>query len=331
MKKCMGNDKLPYRFLVTGGAGFIGSNVCEYLLANGATHVTTVDNLFSGSMFNIQELQKDKRFTFIHADVNDTRAYAYELSQVDVVIHLAAIGSVPKSVLDPLATNEANVTGTLALLHAISKLDHKPYIIFSSSSSVYGNDTHYPKQEAFLGEPLSPYAVSKRADELYLQVFSSLHNINITVFRFFNVFGRRQNPKGPYAAVIPQFILNMLQQKPVTIYGDGLQTRDFTYIDNILHGIHLAIEKRIQGYHVFNIAGGKAYSVVELFSILKNHLNYPFEPVFAEPRAGDIRKSLADLQKAETYLGYHPTVSFEEGLIKTIEWYKEHLKYYVLS
>lgn len=326
----MDSDNLNHTYFVTGAAGFIGSNVCEFLLMHGAKKIVAVDNLSTGRISNIHHFLKDSRFTFIEADINDHSKYADFLHGVDVVLHLAAIGSVPRSVEDPYATNHANVSGTVALIQSIVRTGAKPYIIFSSSSSVYGNDPHFPKREDKIGVPLSPYAVSKRSDELYLEVFASLYGLDITVFRFFNVFGRRQNPNGPYAAVIPQFTLKMLQNIPVTIYGDGKQTRDFTYIDNILFAIKQAIIKRPQGFHIMNIAGGNSYSVIEMFEILREYLNYKIDPIFAPPRPGDIRNSQADLTLAKSALEYSPTVSFHDGLVLTADWYKTHFEDYVL-
>ncbi|MCX7696314.1 MAG: NAD-dependent epimerase/dehydratase family protein [Bacteroidales bacterium] len=327
----MDNVKLNYSFLVTGGAGFIGSNVCDFLLHHGAKKVVVVDNISTGSLYNLQTILDDSRLQFVQTDINNVREYEKYLYDIEIVLHFAALGSVPRSVEDPYGTNQSNVSGTVALMQAISKLSIKPYVIFSSSSSVYGNDPHIPKREDQLGTPLSPYAVSKRSTELYLQVFSNLYEIDITVFRFFNVFGRRQNPNGPYAAVIPQFILKMIRNLPVTIYGDGNQTRDFTYIDNILHAIALAIIKRPQGFHIMNIAGGNSYSVLDMYYVLCDYLNYKIKPVFASPRPGDIRHSQADLSIAQSTLQYMPQVSFENGLILTADWYKNHMNEYVIS
>lgn len=306
------------RYLVTGGAGFIGSHLVEYLVAEGQ-EVRVLDNFLTGKRENISPFLKD--IELIEGDIRDFETCKRALTGVEVVYHQAALPSVPRSVEDPLLTNEINVKGTLNLLVASDEKKVKKFI-FASSSSVYGDDPHLPKQEGVEGVPLSPYAVSKLVGEKYCQVFSRIYGLDTVCLRYFNIFGPRQDPHSQYAAVVPLFITKMLKGEHPSIFGDGEQSRDFTYIENVIKANMLAAETGDLAGEVLNIACGDRITVNTLFDKIRNIFKTDIRPTHDEPRPGDIDHSFADITKAKRILKYTPDVSFEEGLEKTILYFQ---------
>jgi UDP-N-acetylglucosamine/UDP-N-acetylgalactosamine 4-epimerase len=310
-------------FLVTGGAGFIGSHIAEYLLKNGAQKVRVLDNLVNGFETNLASLRQYSGFEFIEGDIRNAETCQLACNGVDYVSHQAALGSVPRSIKEPLYFNEVNVSGFLNVVKAA--IDNKiKQLVYASSSSVYGDEPTLPKVENRIGNCLSPYAATKKTNELYAQVFADVYGLKMIGFRYFNIFGPRQDPDGAYAAVIPLFVKGIMQKIPVYINGDGEQTRDFTFVDN-------AVQVNIKGMltdniaavnKVFNVAIGENFSVNYLYNACKKHLNSNFEAIYREPRPGDIRNSLADISLANDLLDYKPTKKFEDGLSETIEFFK---------
>ncbi len=311
-------------FLVTGCAGFIGSNTVEYLLKEGY-RVVGLDNFSTGKKSNIEEL-RNPNFIFIEGDIRDLDTCVNAVKGVDYVIHLAALGSVPRSILDPKTTNDVNVSGMLNMLIAAKDEKVKSFV-YASSSSVYGDEPNLPKYEERIGNPLSPYAVSKYVDELYGHVFHKLYGLNTIGLRYFNVFGRRQDPDSIYAAVIPLFVSKLMNNEAPIINGDGLQSRDFTYIDNVIEANLKACLAKVEAFgKSYNIAFGGQTTVIELYNTMTSLLNINIDPVFGPDRPGDIKHSNADISKAKEMFNYNPSVSFEEGLEKTISWYVEALR-----
>lgn len=306
------------QFLVTGGAGFIGSHIVRYLVEHDAK-VRILDNLLTGRISNIQDLIDFPNVEFIEGDITDIDTCKRACRGVDYISHQAALGSVPRSLLYPENTNEINVSGFLNMLIA-AKEHQVQRMVYASSSSVYGDEYSLPKVEDKIGNALSPYAVSKYTNELYARVFSNSFGMNILGFRYFNVFGPDQDPSGPYAAVIPLFISNILENKPCYINGDGLQTRDFTYVANAVQANILGMTtSNLAAFNqVYNIAFGENYSLLDLVGLLEKYLDKKAEVIHREDRAGDIRNSLADISKAKSALGYHPSHSFEQGLMETV-------------
>lgn len=321
-----GGDK---RFLITGGAGFIGSNLCEAFLAEGR-EVVCLDNLATGLESNLADFSDHPRFGFIRGDIRDLDTCIKAMDGVDVVLHQAALGSVPRSIDDPLTTNDVNISGFLNVLEAARKSEVRR-VIYAASSSTYGDSRELPKVEERIGNPLSPYAVTKLVNELYAKVYGDLYGMELIGLRYFNVFGRRQRPDGAYAAAIPRFIQAFIAGESPVIHGDGGQTRDFTYIENVIQANRLAVEvENPQALNqVYNVAYGAGTSVVDLVEMiraaLKNHLDHVSEvPVeFGPGRRGDVRDSLADISKARELLGYRPSHSIREGLEEAIGWYLE--------
>jgi nucleoside-diphosphate-sugar epimerase len=305
---------LKRKHLVTGGAGFIGSHLVESLLSQNR-EVCVIDNFLTGKRENLSPFLKDIKF--IEGDIRDLETCRKAVAGADVVFHQAALPSVPRSVEDPLLTNEINVKGTLNLLVASEEQKIEKFI-FASSSSVYGDDPHLPKQEGMEGVPLSPYAVSKLVGEKYCQVFSRIYGLDTVCLRYFNVFGPRQDPHSQYAAVVPLFITKMLKGERPTIFGDGEQSRDFTSIENVVKANLLAAETGDLAGEVLNIACGDRITVNTLFDKIQNVFQTDIRPVYDEPRPGDIAHSFADITKAKRMLKYTPDVSFEEGLKRTI-------------
>jgi nucleoside-diphosphate-sugar epimerase len=305
-------------YLVTGAAGFIGSNIVEELLRRGE-EVVAVDNLSTGRLSNLQPFLD--RVTLVRGDINDFDVVSQALRGVDYVLHEAAIPSVPRSVRDPLSSHEANITGTLKLLLAARDAGIKR-VVFASSSSVYGDSPTLPKEESMPPSPLSPYAVNKSAGEEYCKVFTRLYGLPTVALRYFNVFGPRQDPKSQYAAVIPAFIAAVLAGKRPTIYGDGLQTRDFTYVKNVVEANLAACRAERADGEVVNIACGERISLLDLMSHVNRILGTNIEPIFAPERPGDVKHSLADVRKAEHLLGFTPQIDFAEGLALTISYMK---------
>ena len=311
-------------FLVTGGAGFIGSHIVEYLLVHGAGKVRVLDNLATGSMNNVTLFTANSRYEFIEGDIRDPDTCIKACEGIDHVSHQAALGSVPRSVKDPVTSNEVNVSGFVNMITAAKDAGVKTFV-YASSSSVYGDEPNLPKIETRTGNLLSPYAVTKYANELYASVFARLYGMKVAGLRYFNVFGPRQDPGGPYAAVIPLFISGVLNKTPVYINGDGNQTRDFTYIENAVQAnIKSMLTDNDNAYgQAYNVAVGENFSVNFLFDAIRNLLSSDHQPVYREERSGDIRDSLADISKARQLLGYEPARQFLDGLKLTVEYFTE--------
>ncbi len=311
-------------FLVTGGAGFIGSHITEYLLKNGAGRVRVLDNFLTGFKKNIDLFSGYTNFEFIEGDIRSYNDCVKASEGIEYVSHQAALGSVPRSVKDPVTSNEVNVTGFLNMLTAAKDAGVKTFV-YASSSSVYGDEPTLPKIEERVGNPLSPYAVTKKTNELYANVFADLYGMKTVGLRYFNVFGPRQDPDGPYAAVIPLFVSGIIKQTPVYINGDGEQTRDFTFVDN-------AVQANIKGMltdntdafgKAYNVAVGENFSVNFLYTSIRDMLGLQHEATYRAPRAGDIRNSLADISRAKDLLGYAPTQRFMDGLKQTVDFFRE--------
>lgn len=315
------NDK---SFLITGGAGFIGSHIAEYLLKNGAGKVRVLDNMVNGFQSNLDVLKGYPGFEFTEGDIRNADTCAQACGGIDYVSHQAALGSVPRSIKEPLYFNDVNVGGFVNMLKAAADAKVKQFV-YASSSSVYGDEPTLPKKEERIGNCLSPYAATKKTNELYAQIFADVYGLKIMGFRYFNIFGPRQDPDGAYAAVIPLFVKGIMKQTPVYINGDGAQTRDFTFVDNAVQvnvkGMLTSNEKALK--QVYNVAVGESFSVNYLYGICKEYLGSDWEATYRAPREGDIRDSLADITLAETLLSYKPTKRFEDGLKETVEFFKQ--------
>src|SRR5579863_3022190 len=308
------------RYLITGIAGFIGSSLARAVLAQG-DEVRGIDNLSTGNRDNIREIEK--QIDFRQADLLDSGAVSDACAGVDYVLHQAAIPSVPKSVLDPLGSNIANLDGTVQVLIAARDAKAKR-VVYAASSSAYGDTPTLPKREDMIPSPISPYAVAKLASEYYMTSFYRCYGLETVSLRYFNIFGPRQDPSSPYSGVLAKFITQMLAGEQPTILGDGTQSRDFTYIDNAVHANLLACQvpaSQAAG-KVFNVATGRRVDLNETFAILKDLIGYKGEIAYGPERAGDVKHSLADMTGAKQHLGYKPSVDFEEGLRRTIAWYR---------
>ncbi|MFP5080820.1 SDR family oxidoreductase [Pedobacter sp. JCM 36344] len=312
-------------FLITGGAGFIGSNLVKFLLNNGAKKVRVLDNFSNGHRKNIEEFSSNPAFELLEGDIRDKNICESACIDIDFVSHQAALGSVPRSINDPLATNEVNITGFLNMLLAVKNSNVKR-MVYAASSSTYGDSKIMPKVENVIGNPMSPYAVTKYVNELYAHVFALNYGIDTIGLRYFNVFGPKQDPNGAYAAVIPLFVQALLDDKSPFINGDGEQTRDFTYVDNAVQANVKAMLTDNSGAsnQVFNVAVGDRTSLNVMFEILKKIENKTLQPIYKASRQGDVRDSLADISKAKNLIGYCPKVRFEQGLIETYNWYKNN-------
>lgn len=315
-------------FLVTGGAGFIGSNLVEYLLRHGAGRVRVLDNFSNGFRKNVRAFDGHPAFELLEGDIRDQDTCHRACAGMDVVLHQAALGSVPRSINDPVTSNEVNVGGFVKMLVAAKDAGIKRFV-YAASSSTYGDSPHLPKVEDRIGRPLSPYAVTKYANELYADVFAKTYGMEIIGLRYFNIFGPRQDPKGAYAAVIPLFIDALLKHEPPTLNGDGQQTRDFTFVENCVQAnIRAALVESADAVNqVYNIAVGDRTSLREMYALLREAAHSDLEPVFGPPRAGDIQDSLADISKAERLLGYRPRVRIGDGLTQTLEWFRSHQEF----
>lgn len=319
----MGYEKITFpqetKFLITGGAGFIGSNLCEALLKRGH-FVRCLDDLSTGKEENIQPFLENPNFEFIKGDIRDLDTCMNACKNIDYVSHQAAWGSVPRSIEMPLVYEEINIKGTLNMLEAARQNKVKKFV-YASSSSVYGDEPTLPKREGREGNLLSPYALTKRTNEEYAKLYTKLYGLETIGFRYFNVFGRRQDPDGAYAAVIPKFVKNLLENEAPTINGDGTQSRDFTYIENVIEANLKGMQApREAAGEAFNIAYGGQVNLNELYQKLSELLNKKIEPVYGPERAGDIKHSNADIGKARKLLRYAPDYSFERGIELTIEW-----------
>ncbi|MBQ9511961.1 MAG: SDR family oxidoreductase [Lachnospiraceae bacterium] len=321
-------DKIKFpdnsTFLVTGGAGFIGSNLCEAVLTMGY-RVRCLDDLSTGHKENIEPFLSNEHFTFIEGDIKNLDTCMEACKGVDYVLHQAAWGSVPRSIEMPLFYEENNIKGTLNMMEA-ARLQNVKRFVYASSSSVYGDSTVLPKKEGGEGMVLSPYALTKKTDEEYGRLYHRLYGLNTYGLRYFNVFGRRQDPNGAYAAVIPKFIKQLLNGEQVTINGDGKQSRDFTYIDNVIEGnLRAAASAEDAAGEAYNIgAGGREY-LIDVYHAICDALGIQREPIFGPPRKGDIRDSNADISKARERMGYDPSYDFKKGIALAIDWYKANL------
>lgn len=311
-------------FLVTGGAGFIGSNLCEALLDKGY-EVRCLDNLSTGRKSNLDSFIDNPKFTFIEEDICDLDACMRAIAGVDYVLHQAAWGSVPRSVEMPLFYEEVNIRGTLNMMEASRQNGVKKFV-YASSSSVYGDEPNLPKVEGREGNVLSPYALTKRTDEEYGKLYTKLYGLDTYGMRYFNVFGRRQDPDGAYAAVIPRFLRLLLAGERPTINGDGRQSRDFTYIDNVIEAnLKACLAPHEAAGQAFNIAYGGREFLIDVYYGLTKALGVDIEPLFGPDRVGDIKHSNADISKAREMLGYDPDYDFETGIALAIDWYRETL------
>jgi UDP-N-acetylglucosamine 4-epimerase len=324
MNKFHTKDISNSSFLVTGGAGFIGGHIAEYLLRNGAKKVRVLDNMVNGFQSNLDILRQFDAFEMIEGDIRNADTCQQACNGIDYVSHQAALGSVPRSIKEPVYFNEVNVGGFVNMLKAA--VDNKvQQFVYASSSSVYGDEPTLPKLESRVGNCLSPYAATKKTNELYAQIFADVYGLKIMGFRYFNIFGPRQDPDGAYAAVIPLFVKGIMKQTPVYINGDGEQTRDFTFVEN-------AVQVNVKGMlidnaaalkQVYNVAVGENFSINYLYNLVQQGLNSNFKSSYRDPRAGDIRNSLADISLAQQLLAYQPTKKFEDGLIDTVEFFKQ--------
>lgn len=317
--------------LITGGAGFIGSNLCDYFLQK-KYKVTCLDNLATGHFYNIEPFLKNENFTFIEGDIRDLETCKRAVFGVDYVLHQAALGSVPRSLKDPITSNEVNVSGFLNMLVA-SKEAAVQRFVYAASSSTYGDSEALPKVETIIGKPLSPYAITKYVNELYADIFSKAYGLETIGLRYFNVFGRKQDPNGAYAAVIPKFVMQLMRHESPVINGDGNYSRDFTYINNVIHMNELAMLTTNPNAvnTVYNTAYGDRTTLNHMVALLKEYLAEfdskikDVEVIYGPNRAGDIPHSLASIEKAKELLNYNPQYSFENGLKEAVKWYWENL------
>lgn len=308
-------------YLVTGGAGFIGSNIVEELLKKRGAKVRILDNFATGKRGNLTAF--GDRVEVVEGDIRSYHVVMEAVRGMDAIFHQAALPSVPRSIADPITTNEVNVAGTLNILDAARTSGVKT-IVYASSSSIYGEGHALPIKETETPNPLSPYAVSKLAGEKYCLAYSRLYRMNIVCLRYFNVFGPRQDPTSQYSAVIPRFVHSLRENQPPTIFGDGEQTRDFTYVANVVRANLLAAEKaRDFPGEVFNVAGGQGVSVNELFRSLLALTRRSLKPIYAPPRGGEVRHSVAEIGKIRARLGYKPVCDFHQGLKNVVEWFKQ--------
>ena len=306
--------------LVTGGAGFIGSSLVRGLLKEGKT-VRVIDNLSTGSITNLEDLLD--QVEYIDGDIRDLSAIQKASESIKYIFHQAAVPSVPRSIENPVDSNQSNIDGTLNVLLA-ARDQRVKRVIYAGSSSVYGDTPDLPKKEDMKPHPLSPYAVTKLTGEYYCQVFSDVYGLETVTTRYFNVFGPRQNPESQYAAVVPKFIDAFLRGNSPTVFGDGEQTRDFTFVDNVVHANILCSKAKKTSGEVINIATSSRISLNELISILRKITDRDIDPVYADPRKGDVRHSLADISRAQKLIGYKPIVDLKQGLRKTIQWMQKN-------
>ncbi len=308
----------PSRILLTGGAGFIGSHIADFLIENNHK-VVVFDNLSTGNKKNIQHLLCHSNFKFIFGDITNIEDVRNACQNIDVICHQAAIGSVPRSINDPLTSHNNNINGFLNVLLVAKELNIKR-IVYASSSSVYGDDTNTKKIENEIGKQLSPYAITKYVDELYANLFTQLYSLECIGLRYFNIFGPRQNPDGEYAAVIPKFINLLYDNKQPTIFGDGSISRDFTYVLNAVYANYLAlfIDEPLCYGQIFNVGTDNSISILEVFNVIKKYLKSSIEPIFAPQRKGDIQYSNANIIKSKNLLHYTPLITFNDGIVSTI-------------
>ena len=311
------------QFLITGGAGFIGSNITEYLLQHGAK-VRVFDNLATGNIENLTAFKSNTNFEFFEGDLRNVDDCNNACKEIDAVCHQAAIGSVPRSIKDPITSNDVNVGGFVNMLTAAKDAGISRFV-YASSSSVYGDEPNLPKKEERIGNPLSPYAVTKFTNEVYANVFARCYNLELIGLRYFNIFGPKQDPNGVYAAVMPLFIKALLNNEAPYINGDGEQSRDFTFVHNAVQANVLALttDNAAAYNQAYNIAFGQRFTINQMYDAICAYLQKDIKAIHREPRDGDIRDSLADISKAQQLLGYQPQYSFEQGLPLTIEYFKQ--------
>lgn len=313
-------------YLITGGAGFIGSNIVKYLIRNKAKKVLVLDNLSNGKYKNIEEFESSNHFEFVKGDIRDFELCNNLVSDVDYVSHQAALGSVPRSIKDPLLTNDVNITGFLNIINAVKNNKNVKRFVYAASSSTYGDSESLPKIEGEEGQPLSPYAVTKAVNEMYAEVYSKIYNFHSIGLRYFNVFGPNQDPENPYAAVIPIFCKSALKKEVINIYGDGETSRDFTYVDNVIQANIKALHSdKISKHEVFNVACGEMTSLNQIVDLLNKLIKDKLEIVYSPERKGDIKYSLADINKSKKILDYEPEFFFKEGLLKTFKYYQDKI------
>lgn len=320
----MGYDTISFpertNFLVTGAAGFIGSNLVEALLRMGCK-VRGLDNFATGKKENVAEFINNPNYIFIEGDIRDFKTCLQACDGIDYVLHQAALGSVPRSMKEPLIYEDNNIKGTANMMEAARQAGVKRFI-YASSSSVYGDSPKLPKVEGEEGAPLSPYALTKMVNEQYGKLYTEVYGLDCIGLRYFNVFGRRQNPDSQYAAVIPKFIKALLTGKQVEIYGDGEQSRDFTYIENVIEAnLKACLASKEACGMSYNIACGQKFTINQVYQLICEQLQVNIEPKYVEPRAGDIRHSLASIDKAKSALGYSPDWSFDKGFPEVVRWY----------
>lgn len=310
-------------FLVTGGAGFIGSNLVQYLLKYNAGKVIVLDNLSNGYKKNLKPFENHANFLFIEGDITDYELCKEIIADVDYISHQAALGSVPRSIENPIATHTANATGFLNVITAAKDAGVKR-VVYASSSSVFGDSKELPKVESRIGKQLSPYAVSKRTKELYAEVFADIYGLDVVGLRYFNIFGPNQSPNGPYAAAIPLFMDAVLKNESPYVNGDGEQSRDFTFVENAVQANIKAMftTKEVKG-KVMNVACGDRTTINELFFQIRDIVGNSVKPVYREERPGDVRDSLADISLAKELIDYNPGVNLKEGLKLTIDWFSK--------
>ncbi|AUC74727.1 SDR family oxidoreductase [Olleya sp. Bg11-27] len=321
-------DLLSFSFLITGGAGFIGSNLVEYLLKNKVKKVVVLDNLETGNLQNLIEFENCSNFTFIKGDITNLETCKHVMNNVDYVLHQAALGSVPRSIDNPIASNNANINGFLNVLVAAKESKTVKRVIYAASSSTYGDSESLPKVEDCIGKPLSPYAVTKYVNELYADVFYKTYGLETIGLRYFNVFGPKQDPNGAYAAVIPKFINQILENQTITINGDGEHSRDFTFVENVVQAnIKAALTTNVKAVNeVYNIGCGDQISLNQLTdTIIENLKQVNFDSVnqiqYKDARLGDVKHSLADISKAKNILNYNPRYKFIDGITRTSLWF----------
>lgn len=309
------------KFLVTGGAGFIGSNICKKLVSEGC-FVRVVDNLLTGKKSNLADIID--KIEFIEADMGDEQIAGATMKDIDFVLHQGALPSVPRSVDDPAATHKHCADATLTLLLAARQRGVKRFV-YAASSAAYGDTPTLPKVETMPPNPLSPYAVAKLVGEYYCSVFTQVFGLETISLRYFNVFGPNQDPTSQYAAAIPAFVTSILKDQAPTIYGDGEQSRDFTYVDNVVEANILAARAKQTKGEVINIACGQAVIINDIINMINDSLGKNVEPAYTDPRPGDVKHSLADITAAQNIIGYKPAISFRDGLQKAIDWYRDNL------
>ncbi len=321
-----------YSFLVTGGAGFIGSNLVEYLLKNSAGHVRVLDNLSNGYRSNIKKFFGHNNFEFVEGDIRNIETCYKAVNGVDFISHQAALGSVPRSINDPKTTNEVNITGFLNVLMAAKDSKTLKKMVYAASSSTYGDSVELPKVEGKEGNTLSPYAVTKLVNELYADVFSKVYGFHTIGLRYFNVFGPNQNPNNPYSAVIPIFCKNFIDSTKILINGDGSTSRDFTFVENAVQANIKAMlvdeegnKQVLKKHEVFNIACGQRTTLNEVVQLLTKMTGIKINVEYKKERIGDVRHSIANINKAKTYLGYQPLFFLPDGLKITFDWYKDNI------